>query len=111
MLDEVVEELAKLPEHEEVEEEEIINVAIIGRPNAGKSSLTNRLIGVDRSIVSDVAGTTRDAIDTVVEHDGKKYKIVDTAAYVPKARSTKMSNTTASFVRCVPSTALTCACS
>lgn len=77
LLDEVVEELAKLPAHEEVEEEEIINVAIIGRPNAGKSSLTNRLIGVDRSIVSDVAGTTRDAIDTMVEHDGKKYKIVE----------------------------------
>ena len=86
LLDEVVEELAKLPAHEEVEEEEIINVAIIGRPNAGKSSLTNRLIGVDRSIVSDVAGTTRDAIDTMVEHDGKKYKIVDTAGLRAKSK-------------------------
>jgi len=56
-----------------------INVAIIGRPNAGKSSLFNRLIGAERSIVSSVAGTTRDAIDTVVERDGVLYRLVDTA--------------------------------
>ena len=56
-----------------------INVAIIGRPNAGKSSLTNQMVRIDRSIVSDVAGTTRDAIDTRVEHDGRPYTIVDTA--------------------------------
>ena len=56
-----------------------INVAIIGRPNAGKSSLTNKMTSDERSIVSDVAGTTRDAIDTPVEHDGKRYTIVDTA--------------------------------
>lgn len=77
LLDEVV---SHLPEQvDEEEEDDEINVAIIGRPNAGKSSLTNRLVGTDRSIVSDVAGTTRDAIDTVVEHDGKRYRIVDTA--------------------------------
>lgn len=62
-----------------------INVAIIGRPNAGKSSLTNKLTANDRSIVSDVAGTTRDAIDTVIEHDGQRYTIVDTAGLRRKA--------------------------
>ena len=84
LLDEVV---ARLPEPEpEEESDEEIYVAIIGRPNAGKSSLTNRLTGVERSIVSDVAGTTRDAIDTVVEHEGKKYRIVDTAGIRRKSQ-------------------------
>jgi GTP-binding protein len=63
-----------------------INVAIIGRPNAGKSSLTNRLVGRERSIVSDVAGTTRDAIDTVIEHEGTRYRIVDTAGIRRKSQ-------------------------
>ncbi len=77
LLDDVV---AALPAPvEEEPQDDAINVAIIGRPNAGKSSLTNRLLGKERSIVSDVAGTTRDAIDTVIEHDGKRYRIVDTA--------------------------------
>ena len=62
-----------------------INVAIIGRPNAGKSSLTNKLTNDNRSIVSDVAGTTRDAIDTVVEHEGTYYTIVDTAGLRKKS--------------------------
>ena len=84
LLDEVV---ARLPEPEpEEESDDEINVAIIGRPNAGKSSLTNRLTGVERSIVSDIAGTTRDAIDTVVEHEGKKYRIVDTAGIRRKSQ-------------------------
>ena len=84
LLDEVV---ARLPEPEpEEESDDEINVAIIGRPNAGKSSLTNRLTGVERSIVSDVAGTTRDAIDTVVEHEDKKYRIVDTAGIRRKSQ-------------------------
>lgn len=78
LLDEIVSHIKNI-EVEEEEEVDSINVAIIGRPNAGKSSLTNRLIGRDRTIVSDVAGTTRDAVDTVVEHDGKLYTIVDTA--------------------------------
>lgn len=78
LLDEIVEHIKDV-EVEEEEEADSINVAIIGRPNAGKSSLTNRLIGRDRTIVSDVAGTTRDAVDTTVEHDGKSYTIVDTA--------------------------------
>ena len=63
-----------------------VNVAIIGRPNAGKSSLTNKMTSVDRSIVSDVAGTTRDAIDTPVERDGKRYTIVDTAGLRRKSQ-------------------------
>lgn len=78
LLDEIVSHIKDIEVGEE-EEVDSINVAIIGRPNAGKSSLTNRLIGRDRTIVSDVAGTTRDAVDTVVEHDGKLYTIVDTA--------------------------------
>ncbi len=87
LLDEVVEHLRKVDcSFTDDDDEGIINVAIIGRPNAGKSSLTNRLTNNDRSIVSDVAGTTRDAIDTVVEHDGKKYRIVDTAGLRRKSQ-------------------------
>ena len=55
------------------------NIALLGRPNVGKSSLFNRLIGNDRAMVSDVAGTTRDAIDATLSHDGKDYRLVDTA--------------------------------
>lgn len=76
LLDEVV---AALPAMEEEEETDVIRVAIIGRPNAGKSSLLNQLCGQQRAIVSDVAGTTRDAVDTVVEHEGRTYRLVDTA--------------------------------
>ncbi|WP_417062331.1 ribosome biogenesis GTPase Der [Ellagibacter isourolithinifaciens] len=88
LLDEVVDHLSKVDcsFEDEEDDEDIINVAIIGRPNAGKSSLTNRLTNNDRSIVSDVAGTTRDAIDTVVVHDGKKYRIVDTAGLRRKSQ-------------------------
>ena len=87
LLDEVVEHLRKVDcSFTDDDDEDMINVAIIGRPNAGKSSLTNRLTNNDRSIVSDVAGTTRDAIDTVVEHDGKKYRIVDTAGLRRKSQ-------------------------
>lgn len=88
LLDEVVDHLRKVDcsLEDEEDDEDIINVAIIGRPNAGKSSLTNRLTNNDRSIVSDVAGTTRDAIDTVVVHDGKKYRIVDTAGLRRKSQ-------------------------
>lgn len=76
LLDEVV---ARLPRLEEDTDDEMVRVAIVGRPNAGKSSLLNRLTGTQRSIVSDVAGTTRDLVDSVVEHDGKRYRLVDTA--------------------------------
>lgn len=76
LLDAVV---AALPETEPHVETDAIDVAIIGRPNAGKSSLLNRLVGTDRAIVSDVAGTTRDALDVLVEADGRAYRFVDTA--------------------------------
>jgi GTP-binding protein len=68
-----------LPEAEPEPETSEIGIAIIGRPNAGKSSIYNRLIGAERSIVSGIAGTTRDSIDTVIERDGKHYRLVDTA--------------------------------
>ena len=61
------------------EDEDIIKVAIVGKPNVGKSSLINKLIGENRLIVSDIAGTTRDAVDTRVRHDGKDYIFIDTA--------------------------------
>ena len=78
LLDEIV---SLFPDEDDAGEEDLnaINVAIIGRPNAGKSSLTNKLTNNDRSIVSDVAGTTRDAIDTTVFHEDRYYTIVDTA--------------------------------
>lgn len=63
-----------------------VSLAFIGRPNVGKSSLTNALLGVDRVIVSDIAGTTRDAIDTYLVKDGKEYVIIDTAGMRRKAR-------------------------
>lgn len=76
LLDEIVKEL---PQVEPEEDDGALSIALIGRPNAGKSSLANRLTGVDRSIVSDVAGTTRDAIDTTVEREGVLFRFVDTA--------------------------------
>ncbi len=77
LLDEIVK---FFPEDAEQEEDsEIIHVAIVGKPNAGKSSLVNKILGENRVIVSDVAGTTRDAIDTLYERDGKKYMLIDTA--------------------------------
>lgn len=84
LLDEVV---ALFPEDNGVEEEpfDSIEVAIVGRPNAGKSSLTNKLTNDERSIVSNVAGTTRDAIDTTVEHDGQLFTIIDTAGLRKKS--------------------------
>ena len=86
LLDAVVEDLKKVETADDEEEDGGINIAIIGRPNAGKSSLTNRLTSDDRSIVSNVAGTTRDAIDTVIEHDGQRYTIVDTAGLRRKSQ-------------------------
>lgn len=73
------------PFDEEETDDDALNVAIVGRPNAGKSSLFNKIIGQERSIVSDVAGTTRDAIDTVIEHDGRRYRFVDTAGMRKKS--------------------------
>ncbi|MEW5706248.1 MAG: ribosome biogenesis GTPase Der [Actinomycetota bacterium] len=68
-----------LPEVKKVEDTEEIKVAIVGKPNVGKSSLLNRFLGEERVIVSEVPGTTRDAIDTVFEKDGLTYRFIDTA--------------------------------
>lgn len=75
-------------EHEEIDpsEADSIRVAIVGRPNAGKSTLINRLLGEDRLIVSNVAGTTRDPIRVSLERDGRKYTLIDTAGVRRKAR-------------------------
>lgn len=70
----------------ETEEDKSLKIAIVGKPNAGKSSLVNRLLGQERSIVTPMAGTTRDAIDTLFERNGKKYTIIDTAG-IRKKRS------------------------
>jgi GTP-binding protein len=81
--------LPLLPEdvHEELAPDDAgIRVAIVGRPNAGKSTLINRLLGEDRLIVSDVAGTTRDPIRVPLERDGKRYTLIDTAGVRRKAR-------------------------
>lgn len=74
------------PETEEAEEDDAIHVAVIGKPNAGKSSLLNRIAGEERVIVSDVPGTTRDSIDQRVENQHGKYVLVDTAGIRKKAR-------------------------
>ena len=63
----------------ESDDSERLKIAVVGKPNAGKSSLVNRLLGFERTIVTDMAGTTRDAIDTPFELDGQKYTIIDTA--------------------------------
>ncbi len=71
---------------EEDEDEEIIKVAVIGKPNVGKSSLINKILGEERVIVSSIAGTTRDAIDTPVERNNKKYTFIDTAGVRRKSK-------------------------
>lgn len=84
MLDAVIE---YFPEHNaSEEEEEIPKIAIIGKPNVGKSSLVNKLVGEDRVIVSDIAGTTRDAVDTKVKFHGKEYIFIDTAGLRRKSK-------------------------
>ncbi|MBQ9081832.1 MAG: ribosome biogenesis GTPase Der [Clostridia bacterium] len=70
----------------EAEQSDSLKIAVVGKPNAGKSSLVNRLLGAERSIVTDIAGTTRDAIDTRLERNGKAYTIIDTAG-IRKKRS------------------------
>lgn len=73
-------------ETENIEDDDCIKVAIIGKPNVGKSSLVNRILGEERVIVSDVPGTTRDAIDTFYEKDGKHYMFIDTAGLRRQSR-------------------------
>lgn len=84
LLDEV---LKYLPECEDEEDDdEIIKVAIIGKPNVGKSSLVNKISGVNRAIVSDIAGTTRDTTDTFIENEYGKFNFIDTAGLRRKSR-------------------------
>lgn len=86
LLDAVVEKFPETSAYGEDGNEDEIKVALIGRPNVGKSSIFNTLVGEERSIVSDVAGTTRDAIDTLVVRDGQKFLFIDTAGMRRKAR-------------------------
>ncbi|OUN20780.1 ribosome biogenesis GTPase Der [Flavonifractor sp. An82] len=74
------------PEDEEEEDEDVIKVAIIGKPNVGKSSLVNRILGEKRVIVSDMAGTTRDAVDSYFENQKGKYLLIDTAGMRKKSK-------------------------
>ena len=85
LLDEVIKFFPE-QEEEEVEDEEIINVAVIGKPNVGKSSLINRISGTDRAIVSNIAGTTRDTTDTYIENKYGKFNFIDTAGLRRKSR-------------------------
>ncbi|KLO24894.1 MULTISPECIES: ribosome biogenesis GTPase Der [unclassified Marinitoga] len=89
-LDELIENIfEKIPQYETEEEkdENIIKVALIGRANAGKSSLFNAITGINRAIVSDVPGTTRDSIDELVEINGQKYLFIDTAGLKRKSKT------------------------
>lgn len=79
LLDAIVAALPHLPEADAEEEEESIRVALLGRPNVGKSTLLNRLLGEERAIVSPIAGTTRDAIDSKLKWHGQTFTLVDTA--------------------------------
>lgn len=96
MLDAVI---AHFPESDGTEEDDDRpRVAIVGKPNVGKSSIINRLLGENRVIVSDIAGTTRDAIDTEIVHNGKEYVFIDTAGLRRKIRSKRNWNATVSSV-------------
>ena len=74
------------PETDEEDDSDVVQVAIIGKPNVGKSSLTNRILGEERVIVSNVAGTTRDAIDSYFENETGKYNFIDTAGMRKKSK-------------------------
>ncbi len=90
VLDEVFKLLPPAEEEPEVPDQKAIRVAVVGRPNVGKSTLINCLLGEERILVSEVAGTTRDAIDTTVELNGNKYILIDTAGIRKKARVKKV---------------------
>ncbi len=84
LLDQVTENFPEMGETEE--EDQIPKIAIVGKPNVGKSSIINKLLGQNRVIVSDIAGTTRDAIDTLVRWNGRDYIFIDTAGLRRKSR-------------------------
>jgi len=84
VLDEIYEKFP--PKIEKEEEDKSIKVAVIGKPNVGKSSLINKILGENRAIVSDIAGTTRDAIDTEFENENGKYVLIDTAGIRRKSK-------------------------
>src|SRR5580704_17292435 len=87
LLDEIVERLSESGEARAELRDEAIRVAILGRPNVGKSSLFNALIGSERTIVSELPGTTRDAIDTLLERDGREFQLIDTAGLRRKRKA------------------------
>ncbi len=82
----VLDEAVSWFEKGQIEEDDSIKIAVVGKPNAGKSSIVNRLLGFERSIVCDIAGTTRDAIDTKFTYDGRNYTIIDTAGIRKKSK-------------------------
>lgn len=82
----VLDEAVSWFEKVDVSEDDSIKIAVVGKPNAGKSSLVNKLLGFERSIVTNIAGTTRDAIDTKFSYDGKNYTIIDTAGIRKKSK-------------------------
>ena len=82
----VLDEAVSWFEKVEAEDDDSIKIAVVGKPNAGKSSLVNKLLGFERSIVTNIAGTTRDAIDTKFSYEGKDYTIIDTAGIRKKSK-------------------------
>ena len=87
LLDEALRQIPGNDANEQPKEEQLVEIAIIGRPNVGKSTLLNRLAGQERSIVSPIPGTTMDNVDTVVEHQGRTYRFVDTAGIRRKGKT------------------------
>lgn len=87
VLDAIYENFPK--KQEEQKDDDIINVAIIGKPNVGKSSLVNKILGESRAIVSDIAGTTRDSLDSYFENETGKYNFIDTAGIRRKSKVTE----------------------
>ena len=101
MLDALIGEIANARETQTTSEDAVesgqlgtvirtLHLAIVGRPNVGKSSLLNRLLGEERTIVSPVAGTTRDSVDTLLETEGQRFRIIDTAGIRRKGKPTEM---------------------